>query len=403
MRFFKQRDRALLLAGILAIGLICLSGCGDKGTGPKTKYAVTISSSGTGPAGDGRYTVGERVFISAGTPPAGYTFYNWTVDSGSVSLGDPMSVATWFMMPANVVSLTANFRQNGPVTVLPTYLVTISSEGAGFTGAGIYTVGDTVYIDAGTPPPYVYRFDSWETKSNGVVFDSARNAATWFIMPTNTVFVTARFINKDAGGTLGIGRGGPHSCGNRECRTVVIDGKKWMAENLNRMPDSGNSWCYGNMSDSCDQYGRLYDLETAKTICPTGWHLPTRREWGDLAIFAGGTTGEPGFGGVNYGTNGPAGTALKSTTGWRPAAYEEFCADTPEILCGNGTDIHGFSARPGGVRFSDGSFADAGYTGIWWMSDNQPRIRTMFFNAQSFSESPAFHNDVGYSVRCVAD
>jgi uncharacterized protein (TIGR02145 family) len=394
--------RMVVLSAVLSLGLM---GCGkDSSTTPTPKYSVTISSEGTGPAGGGNYKEGDRVFISAGKPPHGYTFYGWTAVSGDVNLGDAMSVATWFIMPASAVSLTANFRQSSSGS-LPTYMVTVFSEGTGYTGTGIYTVGDTVYIYAGTPPLYGHFFEVWTTAGNGVVLDSVGSARTWFIMPPNSVSVTARFVNFV--NIPGLGNWGPLSCGNRECETVVINGKKWMAENLNRMPDSGNSWCYGNMADNCADYGRLYDWNAAQTVCPTGWHLPTRREWGDLAIFTGGTTSEPGFGGVDYGTNNPAGTALKSTTGWANAGHQGFCADTPEISCGNGTDAHGFSARPGGIRYPDGSFGNIGYGGYWWTFTtgvgDYPYIREMRFNSQSFTESYSFSDNYGYSVRCVKD
>jgi uncharacterized protein (TIGR02145 family) len=137
---------------------------------------------------------------------------------------------------------------------------------------------------------------------------------------------------------------GPLSYGGRTYKTVVIGGKRWMAENLNYVPGSGNSRCYNNDNSNCNQYGRLYDWATAGRVCPTGWHLPSSAEWGALAIAAGGT-----------GTGGPAGTKLKSRSGWNSN--------------GNGTDDYGFSALPGGLRFPDGDFSGAGYSGYWWTAN----------------------------------
>jgi len=62
----------------------------------------------------------------------------------------------------------------------------------------------------------------------------------------------------------------------------------WMTKNLNYAPASG-SWCYGNNTDSCAVYGRLYDWNTALTVAPSGWHLPNDAEWQILIGYLGGS------------------------------------------------------------------------------------------------------------------
>ena len=73
-----------------------------------------------------------------------------------------------------------------------------------------------------------------------------------------------------------------------------------MAENL-AYETSNGSWEY--YSNSADKYGRLYNWETAKNVCPTGWHLPTDTEWTTLTNYLGGKE--------------VAGEKLKSSTGWK--------------------------------------------------------------------------------------
>jgi len=65
-------------------------------------------------------------------------------------------------------------------------------------------------------------------------------------------------------------------------KTVKIGEQLWMAENLNYK--TGKSWCYENDDYNCNIYGRLYDWNTAAKACPSGWHLPTRREWSEVPI-----------------------------------------------------------------------------------------------------------------------
>ncbi len=154
-----------------------------------------------------------------------------------------------------------------------------------------------------------------------------------------------------------------------------------MGENLNYQPSTGNSWCYSGSVDNCVKYGRLYDWSTANTVCPVGWHLPSRQEWGDLAKAAGGTG--------DYGASGTAGKKLKSTSGWNS----------------NGTDDFGFSALPGGTRGSGGSFYNAGFDGNWWTateySESNAYYRVMYYNDDVYENN--VDKSYGFSVRCAQD
>ena len=59
-----------------------------------------------------------------------------------------------------------------------------------------------------------------------------------------------------------------------------------MAQNMNF--DTGNNCWYYNDDSSNKKYGRLYNLESALKACPKGWHLPTDKEWKNLAMQFGG-------------------------------------------------------------------------------------------------------------------
>jgi len=157
-------------------------------------------------------------------------------------------------------------------------------------------------------------------------------------------------------------------------KTVVIGGKKWMAENLNYYPQSGKSWCYDNDNSNCGKYGRLYDWNTAKTVCPSGFHLPSREEWNNLVSTVGG--------------NKFAGKKLQARSGWKK---------------GKGTDEYGLSTLPGGSRNSNGGFRGAGNYGYWWTATERGSgsyYRSMSHSSGSVIEGN-YNKNNGYSVRCV--
>jgi uncharacterized protein (TIGR02145 family) len=128
---------------------------------------------------------------------------------------------------------------------------------------------------------------------------------------------------------------------NQTYKTVVIGTQTWLAENVN-CPTSSGSKCYDDDPTNCSKYGRLYDWETAMTVCPSGFHLPRLNEWAELIGYAGGLE--------------EAGNKLKATSGWNEKS-------------GNGTDELEFSALAGGSYSSRFSyFTGIGDYGHWWSS-----------------------------------
>ncbi|MDR2592674.1 MAG: fibrobacter succinogenes major paralogous domain-containing protein [Chitinispirillales bacterium] len=175
--------------------------------------------------------------------------------------------------------------------------------------------------------------------------------------------------------------------------TVIIGGQTWMAENLNYKTDS--SWCYKNIDSNCVKYGRLYNWNTAKTVCPNGWKLPSREDWNYLGQAVGGEKEPDDKGNIDwYG----AGKKLKSKSVWN---------NRDDGSSGNGTNDYGFSALPGGGRgYTGGRFGNAGYYGFWWTategSDGSAYFRNMDYYNDNMGENN-FGKSCGLSVRCVAD
>lgn len=112
-------------------------------------------------------------------------------------------------------------------------------------------------------------------------------------------------------------------------RTVEIGNRTWMAENM--AWQTTVSFCYGEDTHNCENYGHLYSWEDAKNLCPDGWSLPSKEEWEELIKS------------VGDGSAKKAGEALKTISGWKND--------------GNGTDEYGFSALP------------AGYWSNYWSDD----------------------------------
>ena len=69
-------------------------------------------------------------------------------------------------------------------------------------------------------------------------------------------------------------------------RTVKINGKVWMAQNLDYDAGEGSSY-YADDPRIGKVFGRLYSWEAAKKACLPGWHLPSIEEWGELHTYFG--------------------------------------------------------------------------------------------------------------------
>jgi len=157
-------------------------------------------------------------------------------------------------------------------------------------------------------------------------------------------------------------------------KTTEINGLIWMAENLNY--EIEDSWCYDNNPENCNKYGRLYNWYSAMEVCPPDWRLPTGYEWEDLGKS------------IDYGKS------LKAKYGWNKG--------------GNGTDEYGFAALPGGERYAEKNFQDAGNKGHWWTATSRSNGTEAYKERMGYDYDfimGDYHNKEfgNFSVRCVKD
>lgn len=74
--------------------------------------------------------------------------------------------------------------------------------------------------------------------------------------------------------------------GGKKYRTVRINNRIWMAENLSLLVKE--SWFYQNNAQNGLHFGRLYTWQAAMEACPDGWRLPLVSDWDEMISFLGG-------------------------------------------------------------------------------------------------------------------
>jgi len=177
--------------------------------------------------------------------------------------------------------------------------------------------------------------------------------------------------------------------------TVEIGDQCWFQKNLNVSNYRNNDpivqaennwhewnnlvgkWCYLNNNSSNEIFGKLYNwyaITDSRGICPEGWHIPSDSEWTILANFL---ETDPGL-------------KLKSSS-----------SDVPPW---DGSNSSGFSALPGGIRWSGGTFSSYGTTYLW----SSELIEDPVFTRQLSSWDNTLINQTngrseGLSARCLKD
>ena len=189
---------------------------------------------------------------------------------------------------------------------------------------------------------------------------------------------------------------------NLPYRSISIGSQEWMLDNLNvdrfrngdpipeartdeewrRAGQEGKpAWCYfQNDPQNGRIYGKLYNWHAVKDprgLAPEGWHIPTTKEWSDLAD--------------DFGGRRVAGKDLKAVTGWPPES--------------NGTNKSGFAGVPGGIRDDKGGFDFVGIYGYWWSSTEYNNLYAyhhyLYCRSSDLYSYINHFKSSGLSIRCI--
>lgn len=181
---------------------------------------------------------------------------------------------------------------------------------------------------------------------------------------------------------------------------VQIGNQCWMANNLataryangDSIPhvpyawyaQTNGAWCaYDNLEANDTLYGKLYNWFTVadtRSLCPTGWHMPTDADWYPV---------------INtYGGASTAGGALKAVSPlWLPPNADA-------------TNSSGFTGLPGGVRSDMGSFINVGTDGFFWSATDQQSTSAWSWHLHhdwGGVDHGGVLKQAGLSCRCVYD
>lgn len=187
---------------------------------------------------------------------------------------------------------------------------------------------------------------------------------------------------------------------NRTYTTIIIGKQEWMAENLCvshfsngdliKFIDNDDDWqlagqqgvpawsFYKDDPASEKKFGKLYNwhaVNDRRGLAPEGWQIPSDDDWIVMISFLGGEE--------------IAGKKLKSRIGWKNQ--------------GDGSNISGFNALPGGYRDPEGWFGNGGF-GRWWSSSEASHEKAwryrLGFNTDNINRFDG-PKGYGFSIRCI--
>ena len=150
-----------------------------------TEYSVKVSTDGNGTAmADKTSAAAGTVVTLTATPKSGYTFKQWQVITGGVTIKDNK-----FTMPAGNVEVKAIFEKNATPPPAPTeYSVKVSTDGNGTAMADKTSAAAGTVVTLTATPKSGYTFKQWQVITGGVTIKDNK-----FTMPAGNVEIKAIF------------------------------------------------------------------------------------------------------------------------------------------------------------------------------------------------------------------
>jgi hypothetical protein len=197
-------------------------------------------------------------------------------------------------------------------------------------------------------------------------------------------------------------------------KTVKINGKWWMAENLkvktfrdgtsimdgqadNNWKDTLSAYClYNNLGTAPGLLYNSFAVLNSKILAPQGWHIATDEDWKNLEQSQGMSTATANLFGWR-GSDEAQKLKIEGSKGW--VRYLDLWP----------TNESGFSANAGSCRLPNGTFGDPGllHTGFWWTSSIEINSNELFYRYMDYKKTNILRshieNGYGLSVRCVKD
>jgi uncharacterized protein (TIGR02145 family) len=238
---------------------------------------------------------------------------------------------------------------------------------------------------------------------------------------SNTPTYTSNIDFSSIGNPIGKFGNGVTDIDGNKYKTVIIGNQEWMAENMKvskyndgttipNITDSlqwfdvkSGAWCnYKNLDSNGVNYGKLYNWYVISTqkICPTGWHVPTQKDWQKLTQTLG-SDSLLALGELQYGDS-----IISSKL--REIKFRHWFLKYNSFANSDANNISLFTALPAGGRF-DNKFEGMNHVTVWWTStiDNgfiAPPIINIEGEGLFFDPEPLnSYKNAGFSLRCIKD
>ncbi len=388
----------LAASGVTATAAVVGGNVTSEGSSPVTSRGIAYGTSAT-PTVSGTKTsngIGSGSFsgtITGLTPNTKYFARAYATNTVGTAYGSEIDFTTTADVPdltttavTSVGQTTAssggNVTDDGGASVTargvvwgtsPSPTVSLSTKTSDGTGKGSFTSAITG-LSQGTK----YYLRSYATNSAGTGYGSELS------------FTTSETVTDINGNTY---------------TTVTIGTQTWLSSNLKATKYNDNTaipnqtvnatWGaltsaaysdHGNNSANVATYGRLYNyyvVESAKNVCPTGWHVPSKAEWETLRNFVS----------VN------SGKKLKGTGTWSPFD--------------NGTNDFGFNAVGSSYRNGSqpaaealGAFGTLKLSGELWAKTVDGAGDPYYFSITNNSDNTGINNTIpgkkwGFAIRCL--